>query len=990
MGVLAALVACREPRARAPAPGPLVSTREAPRTLDAFEEPALWQARASDDVLARAEPVPGKSGRALRLAFDFRGHSGYAALQRPLSLTLPAHYEIAFDVRGEAPVNDLQFKLADASGENVWWFRRNDFAPSSSWQHVVIKQRQIEFAWGPTQQRELREAASVELVVYAGREVGSGFIEIDGLTLRELPPPPQPPAPIASASTSLPDHAPARALDGRADTSWRSGPSAGKGQELTLDLGIVREFGGLVLRWDPAQRPARYDVQLSQDGLHWQPAGGTRRGGQGDVDALRLPESEARFVRLRLQEGPAAGYALRELEVRELAFGASPNDFLRALAREAPRGRYPRGFSGEQPYWTLVGSDGAGQNGLLSEDGALELSAGGVSVEPFVISEGQLLSWADVAIDHSLHDGALPIPRSTWRHARFELEVEAFASGTASNSSLWGRYTLKNLARSAIDLQLVLAVRPLQVNPPTQFLNIAGGVSPIRALAWDGTGLAVNGATALFPVSLPEHAALARFDPAAFPLGPVVTAGRAAASVADDDGLASGALVYALQLEPGQSTTLGVMAPLTREPGAAAPAPPTADSMARARDETLTTWREKLGRFSIRVPPAAQPLVDSLRSALAHVLMSRSGPILRPGTRSYARSWIRDGAMMAEVLLRLGHEQVAREYLTWFAPYLFENGKVPCCVDRRGADPVVENDSAGEFIFLVAELYRYTHDRVLLQTLWPRVEAAASYMEQLRQAERTTRNQHPARRAFYGLMPPSISHEGYSDKPAYSYWDDFWALIGYEDATFLAEAAGQTEAHARLAKQRDEFRADLIASVQESARQHGVNYIPGSADRGDFDATSTTIALAPGRAESALPRELLTATFERYFAEFEARRDGKRSWRDYTPYELRVVGSMLRLGAPERAHALLGYFFADQRPQGWNQWAEVVGREPREPRFIGDMPHAWIASDYIRAALDLFAYARPLEQELVLAAGVLPEWLSGEGVTVENLRTPYG
>jgi hypothetical protein len=311
-------------------------------------------------------------------------------------------------------------------------------------------------------------------------------------------------------------------------------------------------------------------------------------------------------------------------------------------------------------------------------------------------------------------------------------------------------------------------------------------------------------------------------------------------------------------------------------------------------------------------------------------------------------------------------------------------------VDRRGADPVVENDSAGEFIFLVAELFRYTHDRALLQAQWPRVERAAGYMEQLRQSERTPRNQEPARRAFYGLMPPSISHEGYSDKPAYSYWDDFWALIGYEDAAWLAEAAGQEEARVRIAAQRDEYRAELMASVRESASHHGVNYIPGSADRGDFDATSTTIALTPGRAHSALPTELLNATFERYFSEFKARRDGTRAWRDYTPYELRVVGSMLRLGWPERAHTLLRYFFADQRPAGWNQWAEVVGREPREPRFIGDMPHAWIASDYIRAALDLFAYARPLEQSLVLLAGVQPSWLENEGMAVENLRTPYG
>src|SRR5690606_19630766 len=90
------------------------------------------------------------------------------------------------------------------------------------------------------------------------------------------------------------------------------------------------------------------------------------------------------------------------------------------------------------------------------------------------------------------------------------------------------------------------------------------------------------------------------------------------------------------------------------------------------------------------------------------------------------------------------------------------------------------------------------------------------------------------------------------------------------------------------------------------------------------------------------------------------------------------------------AEELLAFFFRDQRPPGWNQWAEVVGREAREPRFIGDMPHAWIASDYIRSALDLFAYARPLAGQLVLAAGVPLRWFEDEGVAIEHLRTPFG
>jgi hypothetical protein len=70
----------------------------------------------------------------------------------------------------------------------------------------------------------------------------------------------------------------------------------------------------------------------------------------------------------------------------------------------------------------------------------------------------------------------------------------------------------------------------------------------------------------------------------------------------------------------------------------------------------------------------------------------------------------------------------------------------------------------------------------------------------------------------------------------------------------------------------------------------------------------------------------------------------------------------------------------------------VVGRLEREPRFVGDMPHGWISSDYIRSALDLFAYERQFDHALVIGDGIPPAWLAGEdgGVTVRKLRTPYG
>src|SRR5690606_17315454 len=133
----------------------------------------------------------------------------------------------------------------------------------------------------------------------------------------------------------------------------------------------------------------------------------------------------------------------------------------------------------------------------------------------------------------------------------------------------------------------------------------------------------------------------------------------------------------------------------------------------------------------------------------------------------------------------------------------------PCCVDRRGADPVPENDSNGEFLFLIDEIYRYTNDLALLQEMWPRVAKAVEYMDELRLSERTPDNMQGERAAFYGLMPASISHEGYAAKPMHSYWDNFWALAGYEAAVRIARALDRREEMHRYIAARDQFRRDV-------------------------------------------------------------------------------------------------------------------------------------------------------------------------------------
>jgi len=728
-------------------------------------------------VLWTAHPSDGvtmklaREGEINRVDFDFRGHGGYAIARRDVNLDLPQNYQFVFRVRAEAPPENLEFKLI--SGDNVWWLNRRDFVFPRAWTTLTTKKRKIEFAWGPSRD-PLRHVDAIEVVVTAGSG-GRGTVWFSDPELDPLPPSP---------------------------TEAVRAPNV-------IDFGAKRELGGLEI-----VPPGK--VRAFLDGIEH---------AQQTDRFIWLPDAEARTIRV---EGA------KEIIVEPPGWADTANDFWSIVAKHAPRGDYPRYLIGEQPYWTVVGADGADAEALVGEDGNVEPFKGGESIEPFLIVNGKRLTWADVAISQSLEDGYLPIPTVTWRAKGVTMTMTAAVS---ASSMLQLRYRVHG------DAKLQLEVRPFQVNPSTQFLNAPGGVARVKH-------------------ALPR---MRHFEL--------------------DIPLAKGAKRQSFA-------------------------------------QIASDWREKLNRVRIDIAGAPE-IANTIRTSLAYTLIHRDGAALKPGSRAYDRAWIRDGALLGAMLLRLGHAAEAKAFAEWFAKFQYEDGKVPCCVDQRGADPVPENDSHGEFIYLVREIERLTGERILQS----HVAAAARYIETLR--------------TYEGLVTESISHEGYSAKPVHSYWDDFFAIQGVPA-----------------------IQRDLLASMNKVIAEHHLDYVPASVELADFDPTSTAIAISP--LGVALPP--LRRTYERYFAEIAKPRD------DWTPYEMRIIGAMVRLG--DRAHALelIERFMADRRPAAWNEWAEVVGREYRKPRFIGDMPHAWVASDFVRSILEAIAYDRE-DGALVVGAGVPAAWL---------------
>lgn len=969
-----------------------------PLVLDPLTQPAGWKVITSDAVILNIAAEADAAHPGLRLEYEFKAGTGYAIIQRDIAVEVGNNYEFSFWLRGDGPTNNLEFKLLDASGENVWWHIHRTWDWPREWTRIAEKKRDIEFAWGPLAGAPLKHVAKIEFAISSSGG-GKGTVWLSDLRFRLLTPPRTMPAVLRPAASEK-DRRAALAVDGDGGTTWCGG--ALHESTLTLDQGESAEFGGVEMWW--AVPPAWVELEGSDDERTWAPL--APRSSPDRDTAVRstvVPTPGVQYRYLRVRCGPAAdpragdAPALATVALRAADFSITPNAMISALAKESPRGTYPRAFLSEQSYWTVIGINGDNNEALLNEEGMVEVAKRGFSLEPFIERDGRLLTWADATHTQRMVSSALPMPVVTRSHPGLELDICPVEIGASERPVLEVVYPVHNTSDMPVSLTLHVAVRPFQVNPPWQRLNFEGGVANISSVEATGPGqLRINDAmlvTAIVPKSGPRQAWASSSLPGRFSL---TTAERKDASAATrSDGLSSGVLSIPIRLE-AHGTNVCVVEVAQADHGS----PPSVDSpimLEQRLQETSHTWDELTSRTTITVPKADQWIADTFRAQQAYILVNRDGPAIQPGSRSYERSWARDGSMTSAALLALGHTQVVKEWIDWYGDHLFPDGKVPCVVDARGPDPVPEYDSQGEYIWAVANYYRYTGDDAFLEKHWPRVVKAIQYIEKLRApfiGDDYRLGEWP-KNAFCGLVPESISHEGYSAKPMHSYWDDFFVLLGLKEAEWLQrQPLIRTLEDGRNAGQRadinilpDIFRDHLYRSISLAMEHAKIDYIPGCVELGDFDSTSTTIALWPCDEGLFLPREALTATFERYwkFASDRMRPDAK--WDAFTPYELRHVGTFIRLGQPERAYTLLNWFHQFQRPEGWHHWAEVVYKDPLTPKFIGDMPHTWVGSDFLNSIIDLFAQRD--DGRTTLFAGVPQAWIdSGEVIGITNLHAP--
>ncbi len=294
----------------------------------------------------------------------------------------------------------------------------------------------------------------------------------------------------------------------------------------------------------------------------------------------------------------------------------------------------------------------------------------------------------------------------------------------------------------------------------------------------------------------------------------------------DQNGLANGIIKYSLHLNPGEQQVFYVAIPFYKQN-------PLEEKVGigynfQGFDQATEFWKTKVNHIKFNLPESADRIVNAYKSNLVYILINRDKAGIQPGSRSYERSWIRDGALTSSALLKSGIVPEVKDFIDWYSDHLFENGKVPCVVDFRGPDPVPENDSHGEFIYLIREYFNFTKDTAFLRSQNENILKVVEYIESLI-AERSTDHYkygNDSVRAHYGLVPESISHEGYSAKPMHSYWDNFFTMKGLKDAAEIQKILGEKENYDRISKVRDTFRENLYNSLELAMKYKGDRLYP--------------------------------------------------------------------------------------------------------------------------------------------------------------------
>lgn len=667
-------------------------------------------------------------------------------------------------------------------------------------------------------------------------------------------------------------------------------------------------------------------------------------------------------------------------------------DPLAAFRAAHPAARWPHWFSDQKLAWTALGLDAGGDEATLATDGTLSprQNVFGVSLWLRDDATGVLYTPQLDQVQQALDSGDLPLVTTRWTVPGATLASTVFAASDGADPITAAPGDHRQILLRAT-LTTSGTPHPWTIYVALRPFGPAGGGSPIHAVAATATTLTADGNLALVAQqsasrygALNEQAVDASLPAAA---GKVPTATSATSTL----GMAEGLLAYDLKPASGQPTTLSFALPMSPTPPSLAAAQRLAAlDTAALRARVAAAWQARLHRVTLDLP-ANPDIADAFYASLGYISMARTPNELYSGPLSERAFWFRDAAYITDALDKAGEAASVQPILRLMAASQLPSGRYPPIVEADGVarQPLkTEWDAQGEVIYAFVEYAKQTHDLGFLRSVYPGIWRAVRF-----QAGQLAAARVPALRntPFFGLLPAGESAEDLYSADWHHYWDDFWALTGFREAADAATLLGYGADAARMTADGDALKADVLASIGRLNAKGGDPYIPN----GPEDTTTTAMARSATPALWPLPvldpqSALVQNSFQKYYkSSVQPYGGGYQHYNGHLwPYAgLSLAHAFYELGWMDDVTQMLDWAMQHQTAPHLYAWAEIV-RPDNFSFALGDMPHSWMAAEYILLIRDMLIH----EHANQLAIGPMPSaWLPPGGrIHIAAFPTAFG
>ena len=597
---------------------------------------------------------------------------------------------------------------------------------------------------------------------------------------------------------------------------------------------------------------------------------------------------------------------------------------------------------------------------------------GTYGVSAWVLADGVLHTPEELpqeAFEQGFSGGRYPISESKWDAGVFCVETELFTNKLPNTIDYRDDFRVKITNQSADTMAgtFCLAIRSF---------GAAGG--PVRSLSYEEGVVHVNEKPCLY-IETPGKFVAVSYEQTGSDISVALRQGwkDLPAAAEDAGGWASGALLYPLQLAPGERVMFDFACHLHA-------------------GNYLMTWQKPLARpqdfdgqkrwlmnewdalLSVDIDVPDKRFHDAFFAQIAHLYMAtgQDAPHISPIT--YPAWWARDSAYILVALAKAGFADFAGRAAAHAGRF-----QISCAFGPEG-------DVPGERIWMLSEQYLLTRDEVYLRKNYEYIEENADRIVEMRHTDvplayfsENFSHQYSATPNTAFTCAPAADGlvMGRMDFSYPIFYVNAFCYLGLKRAAMCAEILGEGDA-ALYAREADALRAAMRAKA------------PGLFGQNERD---TCAAFAPsGWADKE--DAFLAAAFEAYW---------NRKWCPggvqtheplWTYFEVGDARNRVLIGERDRAWAILDHYLDNHTFQGVYTWKEGEKDENSAvlawERLRGwdkascVTPHGWTGAEMLALLRDCLVREDESGQ-ILIGSGVPASWADSD-FGISNFPTYYG